>query len=201
MAGTADNYTVTTIPAGVIARLYANVAVPAGGARMTLDATTGTPDATANPLAKHLGYTDTGVTVTATETVTEFFADELASPIARGIDSATISISGTLLQVNDEEVMKVLMANIGTYSTAAGYKQITLGIKASLTNMPFAVVYPSPQDATKYAVFHLYSAANTAGVTFTLGRKTRSGTPFTITGYAVAGRSSADSVGNFWWQI
>lgn len=200
MAGTADNYTVAAIPMGVIARLYTGVAVPTAGNRMTLD-TDGTPDATANPNAVHLGYTDSGITVTASETTTDFFADELASPIGGGIESSQISISGTLLQVNDEEVMQVLMGNVGTYGTAAGYKQITLGIKAAIVKASFAITYPSPQDPTKYAVWHLYSASNTAGVTFSIGRKTRAGTPFTITGYPVSGRASADSIGNFWWQI
>jgi hypothetical protein len=201
MAGTTDNYTVTAIPAGVVAKLYSGMAVPTAGNRATLDATTLTPDATAHPSAKHLGYTDAGITVTMTTAATEFFADEAIAPIARGIDSGTLTISGTLLQVNDEEVMKVLLADIGTYSTAAGYKQFTLGLKTALSYASFAVIYPSPADATKAAVLQLYSAANTAGVTFQLGRKTRAGTPFTITGYAVAGRASADNLGNFWWQI
>jgi hypothetical protein len=200
MAGTPDNYTVGAIPAGVIARLYGNVAVPGAGARLTLF-TDGTPDATANPNAKHLGYTDAGMTFTATSTPVEFFADELGPPIKRGVDSVALSISATLLQTNDEEVEKLMLADIGTYSTASGYKQFTLGIKAALSYASFAVVFPSPQDATKYAVWHLYSAANTAGVTFTVGRKTRSGTPVTITGYAVDGRASADNLGNIWWQI
>src|SRR3954465_12286183 len=126
MAGTDDNYTVTAIPQGVIARLYSGMAIPAAGARATLF-TDGTPDATANPNAKHLGYTDAGITVTATVATTEFHADESAAPIGRGIDTAAISISGTLLQVNDIEVQKVLLADIGTFSTASGYNQFTLG--------------------------------------------------------------------------
>lgn len=200
MPGTATRYDVAKIPAGTIAQIWADVAVPTAGNRITLH-TDGTPESVANPNAKHLGHTDAGITVTATETVQEFFADELAPPIARSIDTASISISGTLLQVNDEEVMKVLLTNIGTYSTAAGYKQITLGLKTSLTNVSFAVIYPSPMDPTKFAVFHLYSAANTAGATFQLGRKQRAGTPFTITGYPITSRAAADQFGNFWWQI
>ena len=112
-----------------------------------------------------------------------------------------MTFSGTLAQVNDEDVLKVLAANFGTYSTAAGYKQLTLGFKTSISYTSSAIIYPSPQDATKFAVFHLYSARNTAGFTFQLGRKVRAGTPFTLTGYGVSGRSAADSFGNFWQQI
>lgn len=200
MAGTATNYDILTIPQGVIAQVWTGLAVPGAGARMTLH-TDGTPESVANPTAIHLGHTDAGLTVTATETTQDFFADELAAPIGSSIDTLSISASGTLLQVNDEDVMKVLAANIGTYSTAAGYKQLTLGFKTSISYTSSAIIYPSPMDPTKFAVFHLYSARNTAGFTFSLGRKTRAGTPFTLTGYGVSGRAAADSYGNYWWQI
>lgn len=200
MAGTATNYDVLTIPQGVIAQVWTGLAVPTAGNRLTLH-TDGTPESVANPSAVHLGHTDAGLTITASETTSDFFADELAAPIGSSIDQLTLTISGTLLQVNDEDVIKVLGANVGTYSTAAGYKQFTLGFKSSITYTSSAVIYPSPQDATKFAVFHLYSARSTAGFTFSLGRKQRAGTPFTLTGYGVSGRASADSFGNYWWQI
>ncbi len=200
MPGSTSNYDILAIPQGVIAKLWTGVATPVAGARITLH-TDGTPESVANPLAVHLGYTDAGLTVTATETVTDFFADELAAPIGSGIESVTVNITGTALQVNDEDVMKVMAANIGTYSTGAGYKQFTLGIKSSLATTGVAVIYPSPADATKFAVFHLYSARNTAGFSFSLGRKTRAGSPFTLSGYGVSGRADADVLGNFWWSI
>lgn len=197
---TATRYNVLTIPQGVIATLWTGLAVPAAGARTTIDSD-GTPDETENPSAKHLGHTESGLTVNATETVLDFNVDELAAPSGSSIDTATVSITATLKQVNDEEVMKIALGNVGTYGTAAGYKQFTLGIKASLTNASVGIIYPSPMDATKFAMFHLYSARNTAGATFTLGRKTSAGTPVTITGYPVSSRASADIFGNFWWQI
>jgi len=200
MPGTATNYDILTIPQGVIAAVWTGLAIPTANTRMTLH-TDGTPESVANPSAINLGHTDAGVTVTATETQTDYFADELAAPIGSSLDQLTISISGTLLQVNDEDVIKVLGANIGTYGTAAGYKQFQLGMKATISYTSSAVIYPSPQDPTKFAVFHLYSSRNTAGFTYSLGRKTRAGTPFTLTGYGVSGRASADSYGNMWWQI
>jgi hypothetical protein len=200
MPGTATNYDILSIPQGVIAQVWTGLAVPIAGARMTLH-TDGTPESVANPDAVHLGYTDAGLTVTATETATDFFVDELAAPSGSSLDQLTVSISGTLTQVNDEEVMQVLGANFGTYGTAAGYKQMTLGFKTSISYTSSAIIYPSPMDSTKFAVFHLYSARNTAGFTFSLGRKVRAGTPFTLSGYGVSGRASADAVGNYWWQI
>lgn len=200
MAGTATNYDILTIPQGIIAQVWTGLAIPTAGNRMTLH-TDGTPESVANPAAIHLGHTDAGLTVSATETVTDFFVDELPAPSGSSLDSLTINISGTLTQVNDEDVMKVLAANFATYSTAAGYKQHTLGFKTSISYTSSAVIYPSPQDATKFAVFHLYSSRNTTGFTFSLARKTRAGTPFTLSGYGVSGRAAADAFGNFWQQI
>lgn len=200
MAGTATRYDVAKIPMGVIAQLWVNLAVPSAGNRLTLH-TDGTPDATANPSAIHLGHTDAGVTLAATESIQEFFADESVSPIGGGLDGLEVTIAGTGLQVNDEEYLKFMGANFGTYSTASGYKQFTLGTKASISYASVAVIYPSPTEAGKYAVWHLYNARNTTGLNFSVGRKQRAGSPFTIKGYAISSRADADEVGNFWWQI
>ena len=157
MAGTATRYNALTIPAGVIVQLWTGLAVPAAAARLTLD-TDGTPDATANPSAKHLGHTDAGLTVTGTETVQDFFADEVAYPIASSLDTVEYTIAGSALQVADEELMKFLAANTGTYGTAAGYKEFTLGYKSSITYASVAAIWKSPLDPTKFAVFNLYNA-------------------------------------------
>jgi hypothetical protein len=200
MAGTATNYDIATIPAGITAQIWTNLAVPTTNARLTLH-TDGTPDATANPSAVNLGYTEAGLTITGTETVTDFFADELGSPIASALDQSEISISGSALQVVDEDVMKLLGANFATYSTNTGYKQFQLGQKTTISYSSVAVIFPSPQDATKFVVFNLYNARNTTGFTFSVSRKGRASTPFTFKGYGLAARALADSVGNYWWQI
>ena len=200
MAGTATRYNALTIPAGVIVQLWTGLAVPAAAARLTLD-TDGTPDATANPSAKHLGHTDAGLTVTGTETVQDFFADEVAYPIASSLDTVEYTIAGSALQVADEELVKFLAANTGTYGTAAGYKEFTLGYKSSITYASVAAIWKSPLDPTKFAVFNLYNARNTTGFNFQIGRKVRSSSAFTIKGYGITSRAAADQMGNYWWQI
>jgi hypothetical protein len=169
MAGTATNYDILAIPQGVIAQIWTGMAVPAAGARATLF-TDGTPDATANPSAINLGYTDAGLTVNATETSTDFFADEAPFPIGSSVDTAAVSITGTALQVNDEDVMKVLAANIATYSTAAGYKQFTLGFKSSLSTTGVAVIYPSRQRMRQSSPCSISTVRVTPpGFTFSIG--------------------------------
>lgn len=200
MAGTATRYNPLTIPMGVVAQLWANLAVPSAGNRLTLD-TDGTPDAAANPSAKHLGHTDAGLTVTVRETVIDYRADESPYPIGSSVESSEAMIEGSALQVSDEELMKILGSQIGTYSTAAGYKQFTLGYKPTITYNSMAVIYPSPLDSTKFAVFQLYNARNVNGFQFSVGRRNRASTGFQIKGYGLTARAAADQLGNYWWQI
>jgi hypothetical protein len=200
MAGTATRYDVAKIPAGIIVQLWADLAVPSAGNRLTLH-TDGTPDATANPSAKHLGHTDAGLTISAAETIQEFFADEVPYPISASTDTSELTLAGSALQVEDEELMKILAANIGTYSTAAGYKQITLGYKSTIAYTSVAAIWPTPMDATKFTVVQLYNARNTTGFSFQIGRKVRASSAFTFKGYGLTARAAADQLGNYWWQI
>lgn len=200
MAGTAIRYDATKIPAGVIVQIWSGLAVPTAGNRLTL-ATDGTPDASANPSAKHLGHTDAGLTISATETVQEFFADEVPYPIAASTESSELSLKGSALQVEDEELIKVVGANIGTYSTSTGYKQITLGYKATISYTSVAAIWPNTADPTKFTIVQLYNARNTTGFGFQIGRKVRAGSEFTFKGYGLTARAAADQLGNYWWQI
>jgi hypothetical protein len=200
MAGTATRYDSTKIRAGSVGQLWAGLAVPGAGGRLTLF-TDGTPDATANPNAKHLGHTDAGTTCTLGMTITDHFVDEAPYPVQSSFDTSSMEISGSLVQIFDEEMLKVITANIGTYSTAAGYKQFTIGTAAALAYSSIALIFPTQMDPTKFAVFHIYNGLNTNGMTFAVDRKGRSTTPFTIKGYALTARASADQMGNYWWQI
>jgi hypothetical protein len=198
MAATARRYDSTKITVGA-GDLWANLAVPSAGARLTL--TSGTPDSVENPTATHLGHTAEGTTIVSNFTFTEHFADETPFPVKTSFDQAEVSLSGNLLQVFDEEVLKVLMANVGTYATAAGYREFTLGRKATLSYNSVALIVPTPMDATKYSVIQIYNALNTAGLNLQIGAKVRGQTPFTFKGYALTARADADELGNYWWQI
>jgi hypothetical protein len=200
MAGTATRYDSTKIRAGSIGQLWAGLAVPAAAGRLTLF-TDGTPDATANPNAKHLGHTDAGTTMTIGMTVTDHFVDEVPYPVLTSTDTSSMEITGSLVQVFDEEMLKVITANIGNYTTAAGYKEFSFGYASSLVYTSLALIFPTQMDPTKFAVFHIYNGMNTNGMTFAVDRKGRSTTPFTIKGYALTARAAADQLGSYWWQI
>jgi hypothetical protein len=200
MAGTATRYDATKIRAGQIGQLWANLAIPAAGARLTL-ATDGTPDATANPTAVHLGMTKAGSTGKIGMTVTDQFADEFPDPIASSYDQTEVTLDGALIQIFDEEMLKIVTANFGSYATAAGYKQFTFGSKA-LTYPSIALIFPTQMDPTKFAVFQLYKAMNVSGLTIgAIDRKGMSETPFSFKGYGIPSRAAGDTHSSYWWQI
>lgn len=201
MAGTAKRYDTTVIRAGQVADVWTGVAVPTAGNRLTLDAATGTPDSIANPNAKHLGHTDAGTKVTINFSVTDHFVDEVPYPVKSTYDQSSFEISGNFVQIFDEEMLKAVTENFATYSTAAGYKQFTIGTPASVAFRTITVISPTPMDPTKFFVAQAYSAMNTAGLDVTFDRKGRAMTPFTFRGYALTSRAAADQLGNYWWQI
>ncbi|MGE0131876.1 MAG: hypothetical protein AB7U82_27650 [Blastocatellales bacterium] len=79
MPASTTNFDSTRIMTGP-SKVWIDVAVPAGGARMTLDNTTGTPESVANPNAKHIGLTEAGVTMSVKTEIQSFEADELTAP-------------------------------------------------------------------------------------------------------------------------
>src|SRR5438445_6170489 len=125
MAGTADSWRGTALAIGY-GRLYGQMAVPGAGARHTLFSD-GTPDATASPNAFHCGVTDKGAKFAIKAEYTDFGADEFRGPLTTAVTKVEMSISAALLGITDLDVIKNILAGVGTYSTAAGYKQIAVG--------------------------------------------------------------------------
>jgi len=199
MAGTATNYDSTKIVVDTVAQIWANLAVPAASGRLALH-TDGTPDGTANPNAVHLGHTREGVKLTVATNLTKHYVDELAEPIKATVEATEMMFEGEFLQVLDEDILKTLTAPFGTYGSGTGYKEFSIGRK-TLTYSSIALIYPTPEDVTKYAVAHIYNGMNEGGLDYTVSRKTMAGTPFKFVAYALSGRAQADTVGKYWWQV
>jgi hypothetical protein len=200
MAGTATRYDSTKIRTSSVGQLWANLAVPSAAARLTLH-TDGTPESVANPTAVHLGHTAEGTEVTINFEVTDHTADEVLYPIATSVNASSMEIAGDLIQIFDEETLKVLSAGFGTYATAAGYREFAFGTKPSLTYSSIALIWPTQMDATKFAVAHMYNGFNVGGLKLKVDRTGRSQSPFQFRAYALTSRAATDQLGKYWWQI
>lgn len=198
MAGTATNYDVNAI-AQTAGLLWGKVAIPTAGARLTLH-TDGTPDATANPEAMHLGMTREGAAFSTKPEFTEFFADEFEDPIKKSIARSEAVISAELLQVMDTEIAELMLPG-STRTTASGYEQVTFGGSTSFTYNSFALIFPTEADNTKFGVFQLYKAINDGGLAVEIGRTKLSGLSVALKGQAVTSRAAGDTTGSYWKQV
>jgi len=201
MAGTAKNYNANQIVLGP-SDLWLNVAVPAASSRMTLD-TDGTPDATANPNAIHLGMTAGGVTFEYVPEIQDFSSDELTAPHLSRIISERATLKGEFLQVFNWNLLEKMTVG-GTKSvdtnTSTGYEQLTMGGLSTISTFSIALIGPDISGTNQWWVVQLYKTFNRAGFNFTVTRKDQSRAPFEFNGQAVTSRAAGDQIGNFWHQ-
>lgn len=204
MAGTADNYVTTNVAIGPC-RVYANLGGTAGqwdgaaGARLILH-TDGSPDSTQNPNAKHLGMTEGGCEWLVKTSFLNFNADEFVDPIITRVDAEEKVISGTMLQIMDMDLAKILMPT-ATRHDLGGTQGMTFGV-GTLAYTSVAAIWAIEGSASPvvYGVFHLYKAFNDPGLAAQISRKKLSGTPFAFRGLAITTRATTDQSGRFFKQ-
>ena len=201
MAGTAKNYNGNQIVLGP-SDLWLNVAIPQGGARLTLDAD-GTPDNTANPDAIHLGMTAGGVTFEYMPEIQDFTSDELTAPHMSRIISEKATLKGEFLQVFNWNLLAKMTVggtkNVNT-NTSTGYEELTMGGVSTVSTFSVALIGPDIQGTGQYWVVQLYKTFNKSGFTFAVTRKDQSRAPFEFSGLAVTTRAIGDQIANFWHQ-
>jgi hypothetical protein len=179
---------------------WVGLAIPAGAARLTIH-TDGTPESVANPTAVHLGHTTEGWEMTATASTEDQTVDEQVVPVDTVITEVPIALAANLAQTQDiSGVLQHLVSGFGTYATAAGYEQITIGI-TPLTYTSSALIFPSKADVTKFVIYNLYRSKNDSGLANQIRRRGLGNNPVSFRGYAISSRASTDTTGNFWKQI
>lgn len=177
-----------------------DMAIPGAAARATLF-TDGTPDATANPSAKHLGHTDEGWEMKAQASREDQTVDEQVAPIDTAISSLDVGLAANLVQTQDiSGTLRYLVQGFGSYSTAAGYEQITGGI-IPIVYSSVALIFPQRADPTKFMIYQLYKSLNDSGLTNQIRRKVKGNNPVAFKGYVITSRAATDTVFNFWKQI
>lgn len=205
MAGIADNWLTTRIALGP-ARFYGNLGGTnnaewdlAAGVRLLLH-TDGSPNATQNPNAVHLGMTEGGEEWSVKPTKTDFFADEFTNPITSRITAEEAVITGSLLQISDMAV-QAMMNPTATRSDVGGTEGLTWGGITTPTFRSFAVIWPVELSPTLFNVFHIYKGYNDAGLAAQLTTKKLGASPFAIRAYAITTRTSGDQIARFYRQV
>ncbi len=172
---------------------------PAAGGRVTL--TGGTPELLSHPTAKHLGHTDAGSSFKATLAEGEkIFADEIPTAIRTTAGESEATITATLLQTADMDLLALLTPGQGTKVTATGFDGITGG-SIPIVYKHVVLIYPRIDDPTKFEWISLYKASNTAGIEKGISRKSIAKTPVTFTGLAISGRAATDTTWANWKMI
>lgn len=201
MPGTARNYNQNQIILGP-SDVWLNVAVPSAASRLTLDAD-GTPDATANPNAIHLGMTVGGTTFEYVPEVQDFTSDELTAPHLSRIISERLTLKGEFLQVFNWQLLASMTVggtrNVNT-NTSTGYEELTIGGQSTISTYSIALIGQDIQGTNQYWVVQLYRSFNRAGFNFTVTRKDQSRAAFEFNGMAITSRATGDQIGNFWHQ-
>lgn len=195
---TADNYsTLVAIGGG---KLYAGLAIPGAGGRIILSSD-GTPDATQNPSAIHLGYTEGGVEFKMGHTLTGFTPDETNYPIISRITGEEASLSGSLWQVMDFDIATILSPT-AVRSNLAGTQGMTFGGINTFSYQSVAVIFPIEGSSAPivYGVFHLYKALNDQGIAAKVTSKAVGATPFGFKGHTIPTRAAGDQVGRAFRQ-
>lgn len=199
MAGTALNFNAAQIT-NQYGWFWVGLAIPGAAARITLF-TDGTPDATANPSAKHLGHTTEGWEMTANASSEDQTVDEQVVPIDSFVTELAIALAANLAQTQDiSGVLQHLVQGFGTYATAAGYEQIQLGI-TPIVYTPSALITPTKNDVTKFMVYNLYKSKNDSGLANQIRRRGLGNNPVAFRGYGITSRAATDTTGNVWKQI
>lgn len=203
MAGsTADNFNTLDVPIGP-GKLYIDLGGGSGewngaaGVRLIL-ASDGSPDATQNPNALHIGWTDAGSTFSVKPTFANFFADESPDPIISRVTAQEALISGSLYQVMDMDLVEVLNPT-ATRSDVMGSTGVTFG-NATISYTSVALIWPFEADPTRFGVIHLYKAYNDQGLAGNITSKDVSKSPYAFRGLAVSTRAAADRVGRYYTQ-
>ncbi len=180
-------------------QFWVKMATPGANALASIH-TDGTPDATLNTTAQHLGGTEAGSKVMVKPTFQNFEIDEFRNPVITTIGGMQMGISANLAAVNDTNLLAWLLNGIGTRTVTSNVtEQIKIGITA-LTYYSCVLIFPLQLDQTKFGIFHVYNGLNNAGVEWDVTRKKAGFTPINLLGFELTTRAVTDTMGAIWTQ-
>jgi hypothetical protein len=192
MAGTLKGYLTTDILQGpgdlwMIGTAPTDVAV-----RLTL-ANDGTPDATAHPGSYHLGAVQGAISTVLKPKATMISADQYDAPVDAYLAELDGKMEATLAQLESQKAQWAL--GVGTYSTGAGYKQMTFGGTMNPPKTCVAVISASRNSPGNYVVSVLYVGVPTGGFNMSLGRSKPSESKMAFEGLSDISRTPGQQIG------
>lgn len=181
-------------------QIWIKLAIPGAAARLTLHSD-GTPDATTNTTAMHLGATKAGSKLMIKSTLDKFHVDEFRAPVVSNISDISMGISAELVGVTSLVMLTEMLPGVATYATTpSSFSEIRIGVKA-ITYTCAACIFPLIEDTSKFGVFNIYSSLNDTGVEWAQARKDLGFTPISLVGYEITTRAVTDTLGAVWKQI
>ena len=151
------------------------------------------PDSTAHPSSIHLGAIASAVTVMIKPKVEPINLDQFDSPVDVFISQLDAKIEAELAQSEMQKLQRAL--GVGSYSTAAGYKQVTFGGVAPVPTFCLAAISPKRTDPTKAIVALLYRVSATGGIQITMSRQKTSFYKVEFTGLCDITRTAGKQIG------
>lgn len=137
--------------------------------RVTLDATTLTPDAAVHASARHLGATEGAITVSVTPKVGTIRFDQFEAPVDVFIESVEAKIEAEMVQSEMQKLARALGVGVFTESSGA-YRQVSFGGVDQPPAICIAAVAKKRLDTTKAYVACLYRVHSVEGIQVSTSR-------------------------------
>jgi hypothetical protein len=192
MAGTAKDFKVSEIHQGPGDLWVIGTPPDDTEQRLTL-AADGTPDAIAHPMSIHLGAIASAITVSIQPKIEPIKLDQYDAAVDVFVSELDAKIEAEMAQSETQKLQRAL--GVATYSTAAGYKQITFGGTSVVPTFCVAAISPKRTDATKYIVGMLYRVSATGGIQITISRTKTSFYKVAFTGLCDLERAAGRQIG------
>ena len=200
MPGTSKIYSAAQIQRGV-ADLWINVAEPVSPAHKITLFSDGTPDATANPNAKHLGVLE-GAAVPQYGPKYDFEKiDQDTSPVVAFLTEEEATIEAQMKQTTFNNVLQYLLPP-GFFSDASA-EGISLGQGGNIIATPstIACIAKSADPAYAWVVALLYKAVPVAAMKIEMGKEKTAVYQVKFQGLSDLTRPSGDRLGSFYRTI
>lgn len=198
MPGSPKLYSAAQIQRGAV-DLWVNVAEPASGTHTITLFTDGTPDATANPNAKHLGLLEGAAIGDYAPKYDLEKVDQDTAPVVAFLTDEEATIQAVMKQQSFQNVLQYCLPP-GFFSSGTLDEGVTLGQGGNIIASPvtLACIAPSADPAFKWSVALLYKAIPIAAFKTSLGKEKTAVYEVKFQGLSDLTRPAGDRLGSLY---